>query len=94
MLRESGTGTPSAAKGPSPPHLVIVGLGQLGEALLRRAIKDWRIERQNPDKRMQVTIVDVAAEDKRQWLEGRYPDVMSTCNIDFVPLDRQCGTLL
>ena len=85
MLREPPV---LIADRPGPaPHLLIVGLGQLGEALLWRAARDWRIDHPDATAKLRVTVVDRQATTKQQWLCLRYPELSEFCDVEFVALD-------
>ena len=85
MLREPPV---LVADRPGPaPHLLIVGLGQLGETLVWRAARDWRIDHPDAAAKLRVTVVDRQATTKQQWLGARYPELGTYCDVAFVPLD-------
>jgi hypothetical protein len=90
------------ANGGVRPHLLIVGLGRLGEALLAKAAVEWgrngasfQLAESSPDRQVEnlpheplhVTVVDRHAEIKRQTLALRYPEVQRTCRVRFVEMD-------
>lgn len=69
------------------PHLLIVGLGRLGESLLVQAAAEWRTLRSSPDQKLFVTAVDRQALAKGDWLRLRYPDLEDACQLRFVEMD-------
>lgn len=62
------------------PHVLIVGLGHLGESLLVHAARKWHSQR-NGDGRLHFTIVDQEAEVRVEALKTRYPQVAADCRI-------------
>jgi hypothetical protein len=62
------------------PHMLIVGLGHLGESLLVHAARKWHSQRSG-DGRLHFTIVDQEAEMRVEALKTRYPQVAADCRI-------------
>jgi TrkA family protein/RyR domain-containing protein len=56
-----------------PPHVVVVGVGQLGEAVVVHATRAWNAIRPEGAPALAITIVDRAARAKRESLEVHYP---------------------
>ena len=52
------------------PHLLIVGLGRLGESLLVQAAAEWRDRRKTPADRLCVTVIDRHAKLREDWLRA------------------------
>jgi hypothetical protein len=74
-------------KNASQPHLLIVGLGRLGEALLVQAATDWRSRRKDPAGKFHVTVVDRHALVKQNFMAQRYPDLSESCHVAYVEMD-------
>jgi len=74
--------TPAAPLGPTP-HLLIVGYGRLGRALLLRAARIWHDSRIDGSARLQVTVVDRNAQEKGADQAERYPDLADACDCTF-----------
>ncbi len=87
MLRDPPLGALSVPAAHAPPHLVIAGLGQLGQTLLWRAARDWRIDRPEASSRLLVTIVDTQADQRIQDMLSRYPRLIEVAELHSVPLD-------
>ncbi len=85
MLYQGGA-APIAPDPKCPAHLLIVGLGRLGRSLLRRVVKDWKIEHGNASE-LVVTIVDRDAEVREQWFRMRYPGLLDGCRTRFLTMD-------
>lgn len=77
-------GTPGTARS---PHLLVVGMGRLGEALLVQAAADWRKKRERISDRFHVTLIDRHARAKKEWLMLRYPDLDDACRSVFLEMD-------
>jgi hypothetical protein len=78
-----------AVEGAVPPHLLIVGLGRLGESLLVQAAGDWQARHVENAPRcpLHVTVVDRHAKLKHQALSLRYPQLDEACRIRSVQMD-------
>jgi hypothetical protein len=83
MLRAN----PGLYAGRIPASLLVVGVGQLGEALLVRAARDWLIDRPQPDHKLRVVVVDRAAARHEPRLRHAHPILGHACELTFVPLD-------
>jgi hypothetical protein len=64
-----------------PPHLVIVGLGQMGSRLLVQAALRWRKIRGRNGERFRVTVVDDGADDHVAALHEHYPRLKDACEM-------------
>jgi hypothetical protein len=66
----------------SAAHIVVIGLGRLGENLVEQAARDWygRI-RSRPAGRLRITVIDQEAESKCQALSRRYPKLAEACDL-------------
>jgi hypothetical protein len=71
------------ADGPAP-HILVIGLGWMGENLVRRAAWDWWNSAPHPQKRLKITIIDRKAEAKLASLHYRIPQLASACQL--IPL--------
>ena len=86
---ESGTGAllrdypPFGEGGRSreEPHLVVIGLGRLGQSLLVQAARHWVTVRQRPDQRLRVSVIDNQAQGMVAALVARYPQVSWACDL-------------
>jgi hypothetical protein len=87
MLREPPVLAPLNRAHAWPPHLLVVGAGRLGEALIRRALKDWRIDHPRLGERIQITIVDRRAAKREEEFRLRYPGLVQAGVLRFVSID-------
>jgi hypothetical protein len=67
-----------------PPHLLVVGLGRMGENLVLQAALDWR-KQPGTGAQLKVSVVDRQARQKSASLIVRYPQLERLCNL--VPLE-------
>jgi len=66
---------------PSRPHILVVGIGDLGERLVVQAARTWDTSRRSPGERLSLTIVDRLAESKADSLSLRYPSLEKSCDL-------------
>jgi hypothetical protein len=67
-----------------PPHILIVGLGQLGEGLLTHAARAWHDRKKGTNQKLTISVVDRRAEDKIRSLESRFSQLSNVCEL--IPL--------
>ena len=83
---------PDPAAPPSPAgisaHVLVIGLGRLGDSLLTYAARDWHTRLhatlRRAAGRLRVTVIDLYADSKCRTVSLRYPQLASVC--DLVPL--------
>lgn len=63
------------------PHLVVIGLGRLGQSLLVQAARSWKVARRRPGERLRVTVLDRQAGGKTAALLVRYPQLSRACDL-------------
>jgi len=65
----------------SPPHLLIVGIGLLGESIVVHAGKEWKSLASKVSKRLRITMIDKMAAEKKELLCLRYPQMEKVCEL-------------
>ncbi len=79
----STTTTPRSAR----PHIVVIGLGRMGESLVVHAARQWRAMYANTHQRLRVTVIDREARMKKESLLQRYEIVKKLCEIVAYEID-------
>jgi len=69
------------------PHIVVVGIGRMGESVVINAARRWWDAGNKDGKRLRITLVDREAEDKGQSLLMRYPQLGRTCELAPLQID-------
>ncbi|MGH9026444.1 MAG: NAD-binding protein [Acidimicrobiia bacterium] len=69
-----------------PPHLLIIGLGEMGRALVVEAARRWRLQEQ-PGNPLRVSVVERAANRHVESMQVRFPRLEATCDIDAFDVD-------
>jgi len=64
-----------------PPHLLIVGIGEMGENLFIRAAKNWKNSLLIISEKLRVTVIDKIAGQKVESLYLQYPQLRKYCDI-------------
>ena len=65
----------------TPAHVLIVGLGKLGESLLVRAAREWRVRCPDRSTRPLITVVDREAESRIATICARHPPLAETVEL-------------
>jgi voltage-gated potassium channel Kch len=87
MLREPSVLARPREPDSKPPHVLVVGFGRMGEALISRLIRDWRIDYPRETGQLQVTIADLEAKQKEEAFRLRHPQLAAGASIQFVSTD-------
>lgn len=72
----------------SAAHIMVIGLGRLGEGLVVQAAREWYGRmRHRPAGKLRVTVIDLEAETKCQALSRRYPKLAEACDLAPLAMD-------
>ncbi|MFO7742603.1 MAG: NAD-binding protein [Anaerolineae bacterium] len=64
-----------------PPHVLVVGLGRMGESVVVQMGKRWSAEHSGSGERLRVTVVDWEADRTIEALCLRYPRLREACHL-------------
>jgi K+ transport systems, NAD-binding component len=64
-----------------PPHMLVVGLGEMGSNLVVQAARRWRSMTATSGRRFRATVVDDKADDHVAALDERYPRLKDACEL-------------
>jgi hypothetical protein len=64
-----------------PPHLLVVGLGEMGSSLVVQAARRWRSMSITNGRRFGVTVVDDKADDHVAAINERFPRLKDACEL-------------
>lgn len=70
-----------------PPHLLIIGIGQMGESLLVHAARTWWNQQPQTGRPLHITLLDRAAAEIKEILALRHPQMESSCRLDALTID-------
>lgn len=65
----------------SKPHIVVVGVGRMGQSLVVNAARNWRDRSDTKGERLRITLIDKEVERKKESLCLRYPQLEETCEL-------------
>jgi len=84
MLREYPAWDETHLQPANPPHILMIGLGRMGENLLLHMARAWWNQPAHPADRLRVSIIDRNAVQKIESLYIHYPQMNKAC--DLTPL--------
>lgn len=70
-----------------PPHLVVIGLGHLGESLVVAAARQWWLSESRAGRMLPFTLVDTHAQGIADILRTRHPGLDKACEINVCQTD-------
>lgn len=73
--------------GAAAPHLLVVGLGRMGQSVIGQAAGEWRVSGGGAGGLLDVTFIDIEAERKAEALSFSHPQVVDACRLHPLPLD-------
>jgi hypothetical protein len=71
----------------SDPHLLVVGLGNLGENVVIHAARSWYMQHPLGDHQLRITVIDHQAQARCEALTVRYPKLASSCALRPLSMD-------
>ena len=71
----------------SQPHILIVGVGRMGESLVFHAATEWEKMYSKFNKKLRITVIDKIAKCKKELLYLRYPKLERICDITPLQID-------
>jgi len=78
---------PIAGNSEEPPHILVVGLGRMGESLVAHAARSWRHIHRDSGLHIKMTIVDRDAVNKKDYLQLHFPLLEKVCDLKAVAMD-------
>lgn len=71
----------------SIPHLLIIGMGKLGESLAVYAARQWRSVPFAKERRLLLTVIDREARTRSESMKIRYPKLSKVCDLRIFEMD-------
>lgn len=87
ILREFPPFPEEAEEDAAAPHVLIVGLGRLGEHIALRMAWEWHRRLRRGGAPLTMSVLDSAARERCQALADRYPQLAKSCDLRPVELD-------
>lgn len=69
------------------PHILVVGLGDIGENLIIQIARKWKSKNKELGKRICITLIDKDAESIKGSICSRYPQLEKVCEFAALELD-------
>jgi len=69
------------------PHVVVVGLGRMGESVVLHLARSWWSQRNQGGEQPRITVIDLDAQRKVESLCLRYPQLEKACELDAGQMD-------
>jgi len=76
------------------PHLLVVGVGRMGESLVTNAARAWRRMHPDASERLRVTLIDRSAREKSQLLILKNPLLEKVCDLTPREMDVRSSAFL
>ncbi|MCJ7716792.1 MAG: NAD-binding protein [Anaerolineales bacterium] len=73
------------------PHILIIGLGKMGQQLVIGSARSWKLSNPNIDKKMEISVIDIAAEQKLQSLQNQNPRLHNLVEFQAINMDLLSG---
>jgi len=70
-----------------PPHLLVVGLGQMGESLVHQAVERWQLRHESTGQQLRITVVDADASRWEGAWRASYPGLQKACELGVRAID-------
>jgi hypothetical protein len=68
-------------EGTASPHVVVVGLGRLGEAVVLEAARRWHLAMRKEKGELEIAVVDQAADERVARLKANFPRLAEVCKL-------------
>jgi hypothetical protein len=69
------------------PHVLLIGMGRMGENLIIRMTHAWHIMADDKDEPLSITLVDRNAAEKLNFLQAQFPSLEDYCQIQTFSID-------
>ncbi len=93
MLKTYPPFPPDAGK-PPHAHLLVCGIGRLGESLIAHSGKAWKERYGSAGEKLKITLFDIHADSRLASLKTKYPALTHYCDLDDANVDFQSSEFL
>ena len=87
LLKDFPIVKPVSGKRTLAPHLLVIGLGRLGEQLVIHSARQWVSFHEETGLKLQISVVDPNAQRKIEGLCQDYSLIERTCDFEIHPID-------
>jgi len=85
LMLQSDTGWQADPAGEAPRRILVIGMGRLGENLVRQAGYTWHLLKRQ--EALQITVLDIDAEKKVSALLRKFPQFQKSCQLTPLQMD-------
>ncbi|HEY45963.1 MAG: hypothetical protein AMJ88_09400 [Anaerolineae bacterium SM23_ 63] len=87
LLREFSPFSPERGQPDLAPHILLIGMGRMGENILTQAAYTWHIRNPDSNNPLRITMIDLKASEKWKSLEVRVPHLTDCCQVQTLSMD-------
>jgi len=73
------------------PHVLVIGLGKMGQRLVIEAARSWNLSRPDYEKRIKLSLIDIDAENKLLSLKNQNPRLLNLGDYQAINMDILSG---
>lgn len=73
------------------PHILIVGLGKMGQQLVIASARSWQLSNSSAEEKIKISVIDITAEQKLQSLNNQNPRLHNLVEFNPINMDIQSG---
>jgi len=70
-----------------PTHILIVGLGKMGQRMVVEAARQWRVRKGDTQEKIHISVLDLEAKQKADALNHQYPRLGDICVLEALEMD-------
>jgi hypothetical protein len=94
LMAEHSPFADAAGRPLDEPHILVIGVGRMGEALIARAARDWWRAHRATGERFHVTLIDRRSEVIAERMAQRYPRLAKACELVVRPMELPSAAFL
>lgn len=77
-----------------PPHILIIGMGRMGQSVFFNSIRKWKIITKERSKKLVVSVIDKVASEKIRRIITKYPSIVDYADIYQYDIDIESSEFL
>ncbi|HEY42549.1 MAG TPA: hypothetical protein G4O11_01060 [Anaerolineae bacterium] len=87
LLKEFSPFDPKRGQSDPAPHILLIGMGRMGESVLTQAAYAWHTRNPGVNNPLRITMIDLKASEKWKSLEVRVPHLTDCCQVQTLSMD-------
>ncbi len=73
------------------PHILVIGLGKMGQRLIVEAVRSWRLSNPDSEKKIKFSVIDINADQKLNSLKNQNPRLLKLGDYQAIDMDILSG---